>query len=140
MDDDIRLNLYVMHHEIFPDVTNKEAIWIRGTDTTAFVLLTYISNDAATRGMWQYLSGLDLTTALDNAGQDFSSSFQIKFAHGIYASAGQLTSEDGQTIDDISIHMVERDIRVGEILQPDRLPVTLEWIRSRLWLPIHRHW
>ena len=119
MDDDIRLNLYAMHHEIFPDVSNTEAIWIRGTDTDPFVLLTYIANDASTRGTWQYLSDLNLTSALDNAGQDFSSSFQIKFTHGVYASAGQLNSEDGQTIDDISIYRVQRDIKVSEILHPD---------------------
>ena len=118
MNDDIRLNLYVMHHEITPDVTNQEAIYIRGSDANSFVLLTTISNDASLRGLWQYLSGLNLTTVLNNAGQNFSSSFQIKFTHGVYASAGQLTSEDGQTIDDLSIHKVLRDITVGSILQP----------------------
>ena len=122
MNDDIRLNLYGMHHEIFPDVSNTEAIWIRGTDTDPFVLLTYISNDASTRGIWQYLTDLNITTALNNAGQDFSSSFQIKFTHGVYASAGQLNSEDGQTIDDISLHRIQRDIKVSSILHPE--PIT----------------
>ena len=119
MDDDIRLNLYAMHHEISPDVSNTEAIWIRGEDTDPFVLLTYIPNEASTRGIWQYLSDLDLTTTLDNAGQDFSSSFQLKFSHSVYASAGQLNSEDGQTIDDLSIHRVQRDIKVSSIVHPD---------------------
>lgn len=118
MNDDIRLNLYVMHHEIIPDGTNQEAIWVRGSDAGSFVLLTYISNDASLRGQWQYLSGLNLTAALNSAGQNFSSSFQIKFSHGVYASAGQLTSEDGQTIDDISIHIVQGDITIASILQP----------------------
>jgi hypothetical protein len=125
IDDDIRLNLYAMHHEISPDISNTEAIWIRGNDMDLFVLLTYITNDASTRGMWQYLSDLDLTTTLENAGQDFSSSFQIKFTHGIYASSGQLNSEDGQTIDDISIYRVERDIMVDEIIHPDPIACNL---------------
>ncbi len=125
MDDDIRLNLYVMHHEINPDATNNEAIWIRGSDTDTYVLLTSIPNEATTRGQWQYLTGLELTTVLNNAGQDFSSSFQIRFAHGVFASAGQLTSEDGQTIDDISIHAVDQDITIGEIIQPTMIACDL---------------
>lgn len=116
--DDIRLNLYVMHHEIIPDANNQEAIYVRGSDAGNFVLLTAISNEASLRGHWQYLSGLNVSSALSAAGQSFTSSFQIKFTHGVYASAGQLTSEDGQTIDDISIHKVLRDIRVGSVLEP----------------------
>ena len=115
---DIRLNLYVMHHEFAPDVNNNEAIWIRGSDTSDFVLLTYISNDATLRGQWQYMTGLDLTAALAAAGQEYSSSFQLKFSHGVFASAGQLTSEDGQTIDGLSIHVVQRDITISDILHP----------------------
>ncbi len=118
MDDDIRLSLHVMHHEIFPDEPNTEAIWIRGSDDDPFVQLTEISNAASLRGIWQFLSGLELSTALDDAGQDFSSSFQIKFSHDVYATAGQLNSEDGQTMDDLSLHLVQRDISVDEIVHP----------------------
>ena len=125
MNDDLRLNLYVMHHELIPDVNNTEAIWIRGSDTVPFVLLTYIPNDVSNRGLWQYLAGLDLTTTLINAGQNFSSSFQVKFSHGVYATAGQLTSEDGQTIDDLSIHLVQRDITADQIIHPEPLGCSL---------------
>jgi len=120
-DDDIRLNLYVMHHEYTPDGSNNEAIWIRGSDTSDFVLLTNMSNDATLRGKWQYLAGLNLTDALIAAGQDFSTSFQLKFSHGVFASAGQLTSEDGQTIDGLSIHVVRRDITISDMLHPGPL-------------------
>ncbi|HSF89378.1 MAG TPA: S8 family serine peptidase, partial [Saprospiraceae bacterium] len=120
-EDDIRLNLYVMHHEFTPDGTNNEAIWIRGSDTSDFVLLINMSNDPTLRGKWQYLAGLNLTDALTAAGQDFSSSFQLKFTHGVYATAGQLTSEDGQTIDGLSIHVVHRDITISDMLHPGPL-------------------
>ena len=120
-DDDIRLNLYVMHHEYNPDGSNNEAIWIRGSDTSDFVLVTNMSNDATLRGNWQYLAGLNLTDALIAAGQDFSTSFQLKFSHGVFASAGQLTSEDGQTIDGLSIHVVQRDITISDMLHPGPL-------------------
>lgn len=116
--DDVRLSLYAMHHEIYTESNNNEAIYIRGDDNDPYVLLANMSNDASVRGQWQYLSGLQLSTALANAGQDFSSSTQIKFTAGVYASAGQLNSEDGQTIDDLSIDLVQKDIKVGAILQP----------------------
>jgi hypothetical protein len=118
VNDDIRLSLYVMHHELIPDITNTEAIWVRGSDTDPFVLLTDIPNTADKRGIWQHLSNLSTTSALIDASQDFSSSFQIKFSHGVFATAGQLSRQDGQTLDDLTLIRVERDLSVSEILHP----------------------
>ncbi len=116
--DDIRLSLYVMHHEIIPDVSNTEAIWIRGSDTDPFLLLTYISNDANYRGVWQHVSGLEISRVLEENVQEFSASTQIKFAHDVFATAGHITSQDGQTIDQLSLHLVERDLTIDEIVHP----------------------
>ncbi|HJW28521.1 MAG TPA: S8 family serine peptidase, partial [Saprospiraceae bacterium] len=77
--DDVRLSFHVMHHEIILDDPNTEAIWIRGADNLPFVLLAMIPNEASTRGHWQYLAGLEISQTLSNAGQEFSSSFQMKF-------------------------------------------------------------
>ncbi len=122
--DDIRLSFYAMHHEIIPDVTNTEAVWIRGADTLPFIQLLVIPNDASARGIWQYFTGLEVSEYLANAGQDVSSSFQIKFSHGVYATSGQINSEDGQTIDDIALHRITKDLKLSGILHP--VPVSCD--------------
>ncbi|HZV69793.1 MAG TPA: S8 family serine peptidase [Saprospiraceae bacterium] len=119
--DDILMSLDYMHHEIIPDVTNTEAIWIRGSDTDTFLLLTNLPNEAALRGIYHHLAGLRITTLLDQHDQDFSSSFQVKFSHDVIGTAGQTTSEDGQTIDDISFTRIQRDITVDQLNHPQSI-------------------
>ncbi len=118
VNDDIRLSFYAMHHEINPDVNNTESVWIRGADSLPFILLTMIPNDVLTRGQWQHFSGLEVSQTLMDAGQDFSSSFQVKFPCDVYATAGQITSQDGETIDDISLNRIDQDITPTTLLNP----------------------
>jgi hypothetical protein len=113
-DDDIRMSFYYMHHEIIPDVVNTESVWIRGSDTDPLVLLTYLPNEAADRGIYKHIAGLEISTVLEQFNQDFSSSFQVMFSHDVKGTAGQTTSEDGQTIDDISFDLIQRDIKMDQ--------------------------
>ncbi len=115
---DIRMSLYFMHHEILPDAVNTESIEIRGSDTDSFLLLTYLPNEAAKRGEWQHLAGLEISELLAAANQDYSSSFQVKFPFQVNATAGEITSQDGQTIDDISFQKINRDLAINQILHP----------------------
>ncbi|MEO5905533.1 MAG: S8 family serine peptidase, partial [Saprospiraceae bacterium] len=54
---DIRMSFHHMHHELLSDVVNTEAVWIRGSDTDPFVLLTSLPDNASERGQWKYFSG-----------------------------------------------------------------------------------
>jgi hypothetical protein len=117
-DHDIRMSIHVMHHEIIPDGNAAESIQVRGSDTEGFITLMTLSDDPLTRGKWQALSGLEISEALADAGQDFSSSFQLKFPFEVYATAGEIESQDGQTIDDLSLVVINRDLRLNEILYP----------------------
>lgn len=117
---DLRLSLHYMHHEILPDIVNTESIWVRGSDADTFVLLTMLTNEANTRGIWQNISGLELSDTLISAGQDFSSSFQIKFPFNVYATAGDPLSQDGQTIDDLSIEEITRDLEMTAVVSPSQ--------------------
>ena len=116
--DDVRFSFQAMHHEIFPDNNNTEAVWIRGADTLPYVLLSMIPNDAFSRGIWQTFSGLKLSETLSNAGQEYSSSFQIRFTFDVYATAGQIDSQDGETLDDLSLELIQKDVAVTGILHP----------------------
>lgn len=117
-DDDIRLSLHYMHHEIIPDAVNTESIHVRGSDTDSFLLLATLPNEAIQRGVWQHLAGLEISELLMNANQDFSTSFQIKFPFIVNATAGQINSQDGQTIDDIGLQLIEGDLKMNSLLHP----------------------
>lgn len=119
--DEVLMSMYFMHHEIIPDVVNTEAVWIRGSDADTFLLLTYLPNDANLRGIYQHLTGLRITTLLNQHNQDFSSSFQVKFTHDVKGTAGQTTSEDGQTIDDISFERIQKDISLDQLIEPQAM-------------------
>lgn len=118
-DDDIRMSLHYMHHEIIPDINNTEGIWIRGSDADTFVFVTFLNDEISARGIWQFLSGLEISKLLSNANQDFSSSFQVKFPFMVNATAGDPLSQDGQTIDDISFQRINRDIKIDQLFNPE---------------------
>ncbi|MEO7925798.1 MAG: S8 family serine peptidase, partial [Saprospiraceae bacterium] len=118
MTDQVLMSLYFMHHEIIPDIANTEAIWIRGSDQDSFLLLAYLPNDANLRGIYQHIIGLNVSSLLSQHNQHFTSSFQVKFTYDVKAAAGQTTSEDGQTIDDIAFDVVQRDVTVSQLLNP----------------------
>lgn len=119
--DDIRMNLFYMHHEIIPDVTNTESIWVRGSDSDTFVLVTYLDNPASLRGMWQHITGLEISDVLQQAGQEFSSSFQVKFPFKVSAAAGDTEQQDGQTIDLISFQKINLDLKAEKIIFPESI-------------------
>ncbi|MEP6647584.1 MAG: S8 family serine peptidase, partial [Saprospiraceae bacterium] len=114
----VLMSFYFMHHEIITDVINTEAVWIRGSDQDTFFLLTYLPNDANLRGIYQHVIGLNISNSLVQHSQNFSSSFQVKFTHDVIGTAGQTTSEDGQTIDDISFYLIQRDVTINQLLYP----------------------
>lgn len=119
--DDIRLNFMAMHHEIIQDTVNQEKVLVRGSDADPFVPLVDIADDPSLRGVWQNYAGLQVSNVLQAAGQNFSSSFQIKFAYSVYAPAGSIRIQDGQTIDDISLYRVEKDVTVEELVYPENI-------------------
>lgn len=116
--DDIRLSFYLMHHELIPDGSNAEAVWVRGSEADPYIMVSGLEDLAVDRGRWQHISGIALSAALEDAGQNYSSSFQIKFSFQVYAPAGQTTSQDGYTIEDLSLHLVERDLTLTQLVHP----------------------
>ena len=116
--DDIRMGLYYMHHELIPDVSNTESIWVRGSDADTFLLVSYLENPVSLRGVWQHITGLEISDVLQQAGQEYSSSFQVKFPFKVYAAAGDTEKQDGQTIDLVSFEKVNLDVKADKVIFP----------------------
>jgi hypothetical protein len=120
--DDVRLNLSFVHHELIQDNNTIDMIWARGTDTAAWIPVYDIYENHAGRGQPVDENGaLELSLALKQNSQNFSSSFQLKFGQEGEAAANVPGSEDGYTFDDISIFTVQNDLRLVAVSHPDNV-------------------
>ncbi len=117
--DDIRLQFDYMHHEVTSVDNPNDRIWVRGADTSLWVELYNLFDHQGMRGVYNEVhSGLSITQALKDAGQNFTSSFQIRFGQEGNAAAVETTAEDGYTFDNIQLLNVSDDIALEEILHP----------------------
>jgi hypothetical protein len=96
----------------------------QGADDLPFVLLTMIPNDASTRGVWQNFSGLEVSQVLMTAGRILVHLFKFKFPCDVNATAGQLNSEDGQTIDDLALSRIDQTLLQLPLLIRHQFPAS----------------
>lgn len=111
----IKMDFNHMHHG--EENHNNDRVWIRGSDTTNNWIQVYdlFANQGAA-GVYNNVSGqsaIDLSAALASAGQDFTSTFQVRFGQHDNSSATTLTGIDGRTFDDITIYKVACPDPVG---------------------------
>lgn len=117
-EDDIRMNFAYMHHEFISEDINDDSIMIRGSDSDPYIVLMALPDDADSKGEWFQINDIEISKALMEAGQEYSSSFQVKFSFNVDGTAGQISSEDGFTIDDVSFHLIKQDLRMDSIIHP----------------------
>jgi hypothetical protein len=117
--DEIRLTFYYKAHGVYQDTHALNKVWIRGSDQDAWVeLFSLGSGQNGMAGIWQSVPGLNLTKALDDAGQQFSSSTQIRFGQFALYSMADNANFAGYSFDDIRLILAENDIRLLDITAP----------------------
>ncbi|MBC7949067.1 MAG: S8 family serine peptidase [Chitinophagaceae bacterium] len=114
--DDIRFDFYYKQHEQAPDNANR--IWVRGDDTKAWISVYDLYDNQAEKGEFKKSTSIELSDILAANGQDFSTSFQVRF--GQYGN--NLTADNeggaGYTFDDIRIYKVDNDIQMVSLDTP----------------------
>lgn len=84
----------------------NDRVWVRGNDTAAWIQVYNLYANQGGSGSYNTISianGLNLSNALFNANQDFTSSFQVRFGQQDNSAASSLTGVDGRSFDDIVI-------------------------------------
>ena len=115
----LRLNFAFMHHEESEDDDLLDNVWIRGSDTDTWIEVYDLFANHYPAGIYNHENtGIDLSQALADNGQEFSSSFQIKFGQEGTASADIPDLEDGYSFDDIELYQVKGDIRMLTVINP----------------------
>lgn len=113
---DVRLDFRFLSHSQTNNAANK--VWIRGNDTATWIEVYDLNMNQAEPGVYKKTDGIELSDYLARAGQNFSSSFQVR-----WGQFGKLPATDrlfgaGYTFDDIRLYEVFSDVQLKSIDAP----------------------
>lgn len=113
---DIRMDFYFMHHGNTSHA--GDSVWIRGSDTSAWIAVYSLFANQAAVGTYRFVSGINISALLLSRGQSYSSSFQIRFGWQGTKAIDNATYTDGYTFDDINIYQIVDDVSALAITSP----------------------
>jgi hypothetical protein len=114
--DEIRFEFdYKLHGR--PKVADSNRVWIRGNDTSPWVAL-YDYDLSLTPGAVKNSGSVSMSDALTGAGQNFSSSTQLRFGQRDTTVISLNEYGTGLTLDDVKLYTVANDIALDSILYP----------------------
>jgi hypothetical protein len=113
---DLRLEFQYNHHGQTAHANNK--VWIRGNDTQPWIEAYQLDNNADNRGIYKKTNNIELSHLLAAAGQEFSSSFQIRWGQFGQTQTTDRQGSSGYSIDDIRLFQAVNDLQMLAILSP----------------------
>ncbi|MCX8019274.1 MAG: S8 family serine peptidase [Chitinophagaceae bacterium] len=115
--DDIRLDFRFKNHGQAAHPANK--VWIRGNDTSPWIeVFDLYSGQAPPDSAYRLSPSLEISDILQASGQNFSSSFQVRWGQFGSHMAADLSTGNGYTFDDIRLYRVTDDIQMISIDTP----------------------
>lgn len=114
---DIRLDFRYKNHGQVSNAANK--VWIRGDDQQNWIQIYDLhANQNPADGSYKLTSSIEIADSLAAHGQDFSSSFQIRWGQwGQILAAGD-DGGAGYSFDDVRLYLVTDDIHLVSIDTP----------------------
>jgi hypothetical protein len=106
---------YKIHGQ--PKFQDGNQVWIRGSDTQPWLLL-YNIDTTITEGTIKNTGSLSATNALLAAGQDYTSSFQVRIGQNDTSVIALNDYGNGLTVDNFKIYSVKNDVQLLSILSP----------------------
>ena len=100
-----------------PQSTDSNAVWVRGSDTQPWIFL-YRYDTSVTAGDTKSSGSLSLSSALTAAGQDFSSSTQIRFGQRDTSLIELNDYGNGLTLDNVRLYIVQNDVALTSVVSP----------------------
>lgn len=113
---DIRLDFQYKHHGQLPDNANK--VWVRGSDTDPWIEAYDLYANQDELGEFKRSESIEVSDILDDNGQVFTPSFQIRFGQWGYIQTADNFNLAGYTFDDIHLYEVFDDIQMVRIDTP----------------------
>ncbi|MBI1342918.1 MAG: S8 family serine peptidase [Terrimonas sp.] len=114
---DIRLDFqYKEHGDSVPSADNS--IWVRGDDTAPWIPAYTLSANQNDPGIFKRSKSIEVSDLLVANGQNFSSSFQVRFGQFGYVRIIDNANFQGSSFDDIRLYTVTDDIQMISIDTP----------------------
>ncbi|HEX6171080.1 MAG TPA: CARDB domain-containing protein, partial [Chitinophagaceae bacterium] len=113
---ELRLDFQFNFHG--PNRPEDNKVWIRGNDTEPWIFMYDLFANKAERGTYKLTSSIELSDSLIKYGQNFSSSFQIRWTQNGSFPAVDKKSAAGVSFDDIRIYEVVSDAQLLSIDAP----------------------
>ena len=116
LSDEVRLDFRYKHHDQLSNANNR--VWIRGNDAAPWILAYDLFANQAPLGAYRAATGIEVSDLLAANGQQFSSSFQIRWGQwGQYLAADDWSGA-GYSIDDVRLYTVGDDVQLVRIEEP----------------------
>jgi len=114
---DIRLDFqYKQHGDSVPHANNT--IWIRGNDTQPWISAFTLSANENEPGVFKKSPSIEVSDLLIANGQNFSSSFQVRFGQFGYVRISDNFGFHGNSFDDIRLYEATDDVQMISIDTP----------------------
>ena len=113
---DLRLDFEFNNHGQIANPANK--VWIRGNDTYPWIQALNLDSAENDPGTYKKSTSIELSRLLSDNGQDFSTSFQVKWGQFGQIGAIDPTSAAGYTFDDIRLYQAVHDMQLRSIDSP----------------------
>ncbi|MBN1187713.1 MAG: hypothetical protein JXB49_35895 [Bacteroidales bacterium] len=126
---------------------DSDMVWIRGSETDAWIGAYYLDPTVAYNGVYNYITNIDIDSLLGINGQQPTETFQLKLGQYDNYMATSITATDGITFDDIMIFehiddiimanpenqlMCTGDTAVFNILVTSSYPVSYQWFKNSI--------
>lgn len=114
---DVRLDFqYKQHGDSVPHANNT--IWVRGDDTQTWINAFTLSANGNDPGPFKRSPSIEVSDLLNANGQNFSTSFQIRFGQFGYVRIIDNDAFQGNSFDDIRLYAVTDDVQMIAIDTP----------------------
>jgi hypothetical protein len=113
---DVRLDFQFMQHGQLPHASNK--VWVRGSDTQPWIEAYNLSQNQDVPGEYKRTVSIELSDLLAANGQNFTSSFQVRWGQWGQIQAVDRESAAGYTFDDVRVYEVQNDMQMVSIDEP----------------------
>jgi hypothetical protein len=113
---DLRLDFQYLQHGQQPHPANR--VWVRGNDQLPWLQVYDLESNQPDAGLFKRSESLEISDLLIANGQQFTSSFQVKWGQWGQYIAADPSSAAGYSFDDIRLYMVSNDIQMIAVDTP----------------------
>ncbi len=113
---DVRLDFQYLNQGELPDPANR--VWVRGSDTQPWIVAYNLDSALQDAGEYKRSGSIELSNLLAANGQNFTSSFGIRWGQWGQYQATDKGSAAGFTFDNIRLYQVFSDVQLVRVDSP----------------------